>query len=342
MTQAVHDVYELNLTSSGKQKLRAKALLAEGTPDAVFRACVLLHEAARAQRRAVEALPTCPAVTLLLSRVEECWCFVEGRDPLRAAETWGEVLQARNGVEAATAESIVSRLAPRFEAFRQEFVRLSTPTLIALAEAGPNANPSRAEAGRARRELDAMLARFPGAVSFLVMRCRLATGAQDKVGAWDAIGRARQLEPGNQALAAISLGLAPWALVRDAAEQHLAGFRGTIERARADVCLMYALAEIMLARDPADAEQTRRWERARVAADAGRARARTPSVRRSLKAVQLMLDELFAGRVPTMDVAYRAGLGPAAAMERPDADVVDFLTAHARRVASRVEFGQAA
>ena len=55
-----------------------------------------------------------------------------------------------------------------------------------------------------------------------------------------------------------------------------------------------------------------------------------------------MLDELFAGRAPTMDVAYRAGLGPAAALERPDADVVDFLAAHARRTASWVNLGQAA
>ena len=47
MTSVEQDVYGANLASSGKLKLRAKALLARGTSDAVFDACVLLHEAAR-------------------------------------------------------------------------------------------------------------------------------------------------------------------------------------------------------------------------------------------------------------------------------------------------------
>jgi hypothetical protein len=332
MNPVVHDVYELNLASSGKLKLRAKALLAEGTPDAVFRACVLLHEAARSQRRAVQALPTCPAVTLLSSRVEECWCFIEGRDPLRAAETWGELLQAWEGVETATAEALLSRLAPRFRTFQQEFARLATPTLVAMSDAGPGANLSRTESVKARKDLDTMLTRFPGAVNFWTMRCHLAEREKDKPGAWEALRRARQLEPGDPTLAALSLGLAPWALPPADAEQYLVGVWGTIERATADLCLMYALAEIVLARGAHHDEQALRWGRARVAAEAGRARANTLELRRSLTAVQFLLDELFAGREPTMEILYRAGLGKAAAMEKPDANVVDFLTARSRHL----------
>lgn len=50
MTAVVLDVYAARLPASGKLKLRAKALLAEGTPAATFDACVLLHEAARTER----------------------------------------------------------------------------------------------------------------------------------------------------------------------------------------------------------------------------------------------------------------------------------------------------
>jgi len=342
MNPVVHDVYELSLASSGKLKLRAKALLAEGTPDAVFRACVLLHEAARGQRRAIYALPTCPPVTLLSSRVEECWCFVEGRDPLRAAATWGEIMQAWEGVEDATAGAILSRLAPQFRAVQQEFARLATPRLIASWNAGPGVSLSRTEDAKARKDLDAMLARFPGLANFWAMRCHLAERDGDKPGAWDALGRARQLDPGDTTLAALALGLAPWALPPAEAEQHLAGVWGTIEGAAPDICLMYALAEVVLARGARPDERALRWGHARVAAGAGQARANSLRLRRYLTAVQFLLDDLFAGREPTMEILYRAGLGEAAAMEKPDANVVDFLTAHARRVSPGAEFGEAA
>jgi len=342
MTAVVHDVYEMNLASSGRLKLRAKALLAEGTPDEVFRACVLLHDAARIQRLAVQALPACPPVTLLSSLVEECWCFVEGRDPLRAAETWGLLLLAREAVDAATAEAILSRLSPRFEAFRQEFARLgaASPTLRAMVEAGPASDPSRAARVRARKELGTVLARFPGAMNFWWMLYRLAEMEGNKAEAWDALSRARQLAPDNARLAAMSLVVAVWALPAAAAEQHLAGVRGTLDRAVAEVCLLYALAEIVLARVAAREEQVLRWERAREAAEAGLTRADTPELRSNLKATQLLLRELLAGREPTMEVLYRSGLGKAAALEKPDANVVDFLTTRSRHL--NPELGHAA
>lgn len=334
MNPVVHDVYEMNLTTSGKLKLRARALLAEGTADSVFRACVLLHEAARGQRRAVEALTACPAVTLLYSRVEECWCFIEGRDPLRAAETWGELLQAREGVEAATPEAILARLTPRFEAFQQEFLRLagSTPTLTAMVRANPGTLPSRAERARARKDLGVMLARFPGAMNFWGLGVHLAEMDGDKPGAWDALDRTRQLDPGSERWAAVSPVLAAWALLPSEAERHLAGVRGTLGRAGAETRLMYALAEISLAQRAASDEQALRWGRAREAAEEGLARAERVDLRRNLKATQLLLHELLAGREPTMEILYRAGLGQAAAMEKPDANEVDFLTARSRHL----------
>lgn len=52
--------------------------------------------------------------------------------------------------------------------------------------------------------------------------------------------------------------------------------------------------------------------------------------------MQLLLDELVAGREPTMEILYRAGLGEATAMEKPDANVVDFLTVRSRRLSPKL------
>ncbi len=334
MNPVASDLYTMNLASSGRLKLRAKSLLAEGTPDEVFKACVLLHDAARIQRLALEALPACPAVTTLSSRVEECWCFVEGRDPPRAAEAWGHVLQAQEAVDAPTADAILSRLSPRFEASRRSFSRIiaASPTLLSIAEVGLGTDLSRTSRLRVRKELDAVLAQFPGAMNFWWMRYRLAEMDDKRQEAWSALERARLLAPDNSRLRAMSLVVAVWALPPIAAEQHITGVRGTLDQAAAEVCLMYALAEITLARGASRDETTLRWTRARDAADAGIARAGTPELRRNLKAIQLLLCDLLAGREPTMEILYRAGLGRVAAMEKPDANVVDLLNARGRHL----------
>ncbi|MBI3206692.1 MAG: hypothetical protein HYZ29_34470 [Myxococcales bacterium] len=333
MIPIVHDVYEVNLATSGKLKLRAKGLLAEGTPDAVFEACVLLHEAARLQQLAVDSLPTRPAVTSLTSAVEECWCYVEGRDPPHAAEAWGHVLRAREGVEDRTSEAILSRLAPRFAASRHEFGRAvsASPMLLAIRDAGHIASLMPAERSKARGELAQVLAKFPGTTSFWWMQYRLAEADGNKKEAWEALTRARLLVPTNPRFLAMSLLVAAWALPPSAAEQHIAGVRGSIDRAGAEVCLMYALAEVALARKASPDERRRRWRRAREASDSGIARANTEGLRRNLRAAQLLANELLAGRQPTMEILYLAGLGEVAAMASPNANVADFLTARLRR-----------
>lgn len=201
MTQTVDEVYRLNLASSSKLKLRAKGLLAEGAPEDVFEACVLLHNAARLDYEAISPLPTCPPVTRLSSAAEQCGCYVEGRDPPRAAEVWCQVLQASQGVDARTAEAILARVTPRFESARREFARTlkSTPMLLAMLLAARNAESlavlSEAERGRARDELASVLAKFPGTASFWWLQYRLAEADDRKQEAWDALSRARRLAP---------------------------------------------------------------------------------------------------------------------------------------------------
>ena len=144
MTSTVHEVYALILGASGKLKIRAKRLRADDGVDAVFNASVLLHEAARVQRRATDALSECPPATRLASAVEECWCLAEGLDPPSAAKAWGEVLRARENVDAPTADGISSRLAPRYHALNDAFVTAiqASPTLLAVREASTLRNLS--------------------------------------------------------------------------------------------------------------------------------------------------------------------------------------------------------
>ncbi len=333
MTSVVHDVYQVNLASSGKLKLRAKGLLAEGTDDAVFDACVLLHEAARIQRLAVESLPACPPITRLTSAVEECWCYVEGRDPPRAAEAWGDVLRAREGIEPRVAESVLSRLEPRYKAAQQEFAQAvhSSATLLAIRGAGALSGLMPVELTKARKELASVLAKFPGATSFRWMQYRLAEADDKKRDAWEALARCRRLAPDNPRFRAMSLLVAAWALPMAGADEQLASVRGVLARSEPEVCLMYALAEINLARKAETADRKLRWNRAREAADAGIARATSEGLRKHLKAAQLLLNELLAGRKPTIEILYLAGLTEIASTAKASADVIDLLTARGRK-----------
>jgi len=330
----IPEVYQLDLATSGKLKLRAKARLAEGTAEAVFEACVLLHEAAWIQRLAVEALPVCPSVTQLASSLEECWCHVEGRDPPRAAEAWGEVLRARDAVDARTAAAMLSKVAPHYEASRRDFARAvaGSPAILAMRDAGRLDGLAAPDVAQARLELARLLERFPGAASFWWMAYRLAETAGDRKGAWEALERARKLAPRNPRFLAMSLLVAAWALPASAAEEHLGSARSALAHAGPEVCLMYALAEITLARKASKGERRARWTRARDAADAGIARATTEGMRRNLQATQLLLRELLAGREPTIEILYLAGLGEVAATAPTNANIVDFLTERLRRM----------
>lgn len=327
MNSVVDDVYQVNLATSGKLKMRALGRLAEGTDEAVFDACVLLHEAARLQRRAVDALPMCPPITRLTSAVEECWCYVEGHDPPRAADAWGDVLRAQKEVESEAAKSVLSRLEPRFRATHQAFsgaIR-SSATLLAIRDARRLSGLMPAELTKARKELGMVLTKFPGAASFWWMQYRLAEASEKKQDAWNALARCRRLEPDNQRFLAMSLLVAAWALPTSAADKAIASAWGSLVRAEPGVCLMYALAEIALARREHASGRKLRWKRAREAADMGMARVDSESLRRNLKATQLLLNELLAGREPTMDILYLAGLPELATMEKPNANVADIL-----------------
>lgn len=331
----VPEEYTFNIAGSGKLKLRAKALLAEGTREDLFEACVLLHEAARLQHRATMALGNLPPASQLASLVEECWCYVEGRDPPRAADVWGRVLQVRDRVEPPTAISILGRIGAHFEKSRREFSRAvnASPVLVSLAaeQSGWMSRVPPAMVAKARTELAKVLEKFPGATSFWWMHYRLAELADDRKEAWDGLSRAMRLAPENTRYRAMSFLIAAWALPAAAAEQHIASVRTTLDRSSSEECLMYAHAELTLARKGPVAERKTRWHRAREAAEIGLSLGGSIGLRKDLRAVQLLVGELLEGREPTIDVLYLAGLGEEATLAKPKVNLTEYLTKRVRR-----------
>ncbi len=326
----VSEVYKATLAASGKLKLRAKARLADGEPHDVFEACVLLHETARAEQRAVDALMFCPPETRLMALIEQCWSLVEGRDPPEAGKLWGRILHASAEVDPDTANVMLTRLAPKYAEQRQAFAEAVTrsATLMRLREARSMVTTSEVERKRARKELDALLAAFPGATSFWWMTYRLAEADDDKMAAWQALSNARRLSPENPRFEAMSLFVAAWALSVAEADEHLARVRGRFDTAGAEMCLMYALAEMRLAR--CSKQPLARWVRAHEAALAGLSQARTEGLHRNLRAAELLTATLRAGAQPTMEILYRAGLAEVAVTAAPETDVVELFTESVR------------
>src|SRR5207249_4047477 len=112
----IDEPYRLALSESSKLKLRALALLAEGGDDAAFRAAVLFHAAARAERRALQLLEAPAPETRLRSAIERCGCLIDGLDPA-AIEAWGDVLEASEHLSAGVVAALRSRIDPGFAAF---------------------------------------------------------------------------------------------------------------------------------------------------------------------------------------------------------------------------------
>jgi hypothetical protein len=327
----VTDVYELNLATSGKLKLRATAHLAEGGAAPTFEACVLLHEAARIERRAVDALPRCPPSTRLAASIEECWCLVEGRDPPRAGGAWGHVLQDMGRVDGATATAMLARLRPRHEESERQFRKLlaGCAHLVRLRGSGALVPPTKEEQRAVLRDVERVLEAFPGAISFWWASYRLLEAMGDRKGAWTSLGKARRLDPENRRFEAMSLLLAARSLPEEAADEILGRVRGSSDEVGAETYLMYALAEIELAKRATAPKE--RWSRALDAANAGLTQAPSEGLRKNLKATQLLLTALLAGKEPTLDILYLAGLGESATTAHSTRNVVDLVTLLASR-----------
>lgn len=327
------DAYKAALAASGKLKLRAKAKLADGRRDQVFEACVLLHEAARAELRAVR-LVDAPAATRFGALVEACFCFVEGLDPHGAGKVYSTLYQvrdeqARDDVEAATIRAMLSPLNPRYEAIQKKYAN-AIGKLRALRGGLPLVP---APGIKAQREAKRMTSAFPGVAGWWWVTYRLAESSGEDRQAWLALERARRLEPENLRFEAISLLAATKALDARGADEYLARARSGVDEGSPEMCLMYALAELRLARTGTARDRSERWRRAQDAARAGLAGEPRGTLRNNLRATDLLLNSYMEGRTPSVELLYLAGLPEIAIHAGANPDVAELLTSSVARAA---------
>lgn len=329
--------YQLGLGEAGKLKLRATALLAEGGSARTFEATVLLHDAARAEARALLALEHPTPEVRLASAIEQCACFVEGLDPVLAARAWGHVLDAAGRAPDAVAAPMLARLKPRYTRLESAFgSALRKSPLVARHSGGLELLRGR-ERQRYAREVALLLARFPGTPWLWWASCRIEHVQGRPRAAWESIQRACRLEPDNGHHAAVRLWLMPRAVPVKQVDAYLSESYADIHHASPELCLVYALEEMELARH-APSARTPRLERAFEAVLQGRSRAQAEStVGQYLRAAQLVLSEQLKGGEPTIDLLYRAGLGDVlvASSSASRRDPVRFLSQQLSQVITR-------
>lgn len=307
----IDETYRLALSESSKLKLRALAVRAEGREDASFRAAVLFHAAARAERRALLLLEAPDPETRLRSAIEQCGCLLDGRDP-DAIEAWGEVLEASEDVPARVASAMRARIDPGFAAFVEAYreVMKGAPE-VAAGLRGLQAL-SQAARGKVRRALSKVLAAFPGDATGWAMLSALDSAEGAFEAAWASIGRARELQPDRGWVNGMALLLVPDALPKERAEEYLEAGYAVVRRGRAvpEVCLAFAVASLRGAEEANGERRRRDLDRVLEAVAVGESQAPpVPEYVRFFRALRRIARELREDRKPGIDLLYRAGLG---------------------------------
>ncbi|MBX3250223.1 MAG: hypothetical protein KF901_23800 [Myxococcales bacterium] len=314
------DAYEQARASAGKLKVKARAKLAFDEPDETFEACVLLHEAARIERRAVRLIDAA-VETKLTALAEACACLLMGLDPPGAIKVWGEIVQLRSATDSAA--DILGSLEARVEKARLHYGKKVAP--LRFFSRAPQTAEDRHLALSA---VESMLAEFPGIGSFWWARYWLLANStpRRKAEAWRSIERARRLAPDDPYIEASAV-LAGVDLL-PAADAHalLRGARAVLQPERPLLCLTTALAELRLTEGSSKATQAEAHRRALYAARVGLAGAPPSPWFEELRATHNVLELLLADRVPTLDVLYQAGLADIALHAKPGEPVVDLLT----------------
>ncbi len=323
------DLYTHLLAGAGKLELRATAKLAEGSSESIFEACVLLHEAARIERRALRALPAPPpAIVRLAAAVEECFCLVEGLDPTGAASAWEGVVRERALVPHDT--TLLTRVEPRYQRAIQDFQALLSQckTLMAHLQVGHGVPPTSSARAAELRDVRRVLRRFPGAAMFWWRAYRLQEAEESFADAWLSLSKARRLAPDNPTYVALSLVLAVKALPPREADAQLQQAHATLDDLGPEACLMYAHAELERAEKTGERE---RWLRARDAIEQGLAASPAGNLYQNLKATRLIIECLLDGRAPSIDILYRVGLGEEVAAAPQGGNVIDLVARRSKQ-----------
>jgi hypothetical protein len=314
------DAYRVARAESGKLKLRATALLADGGRAETFEAACLFHEAARAEARALRILDAASPTVRLTSAVERCACLIEGLDPQGAALAWGDVLDASRWVPEATALALRANIQARRASQARAWSKAlrGSPAFVKTMGSAGWVPAGRAERAGLGRELRALLAVFSGVADLWLVLSSNEEADGDLKEAWSAVQRARRLDPEDAQGAAMTLFVAARALGQAEAEGYLDQVHARLELAPWELCLAAAAVGLMMGRRWGRGPE--RWARALAATVEGESRRDAPGrARKFFRALHLLLSELLAGRPPTEDVLFRAGLGARMAWRAPSA-----------------------
>lgn len=307
------EAYRRALGVSAQHKARALSLLAEGGDAQTRTAVVLLHEAWRAERRAVRALESPSPETLLRAAVEACGCLVDARDPSLVHEVaWGEVLDASAAVAPEVAAALRRRLDPRVEALMDEYGTMarSAPDAFAIDADLRSWRRPRGELESAHRQTEKMLRSFPGDPRIWRAFAFTAEHTGRPLEAWEAIRRSREIDPEDSAAAGAEVHLSVKVLPDTEARAFVSNAATTALRGAMDMdyCLPVLHALMSFTRGAPDDRVW--WERVFELASQGLA---LPEViegdRKLCRLAFLIAREHLAGRTPTVDLLFRVGLG---------------------------------
>ncbi len=272
---------------------------------------MLLHEAARAEGRALLSLPNADPMTRLRSAVERCGLLLDAGDATAVVrDAWPGVLERAENLPVERRTAYLDRLAPAVEALLGDLDGLSQklPHLAELPAALSARSTRRRDA--IRKDLAAYLARFAGDTAAWLNLASLHIVHGDREAAWGAITRLRRLDPENALAREVELNLAidllPAAELRarldGAAEDVLADVGG------ADLALVTAAGYLHLGADT----RTRREDLDRAEQIARRgilaARGDAAGARPYLRALLAFVNDTRAGRPLRADVFRRVGL----------------------------------
>jgi len=310
---SVPEAYTRTLGTSAQHKVRALSLLAEGGEEATRTAVTLLHEAWRAERRALRVLEAPTPETRLRAAVEACGCLVDARDPSLVLDpAWGEVLDASTAVAPETAASIRRRLDPKVNALIREYAEAAdhAPELFRMLVEETAWSAPRAVRETARRQAEGMVRTFPGdprawrSLSFTWW----LTGRPEE--AWRTIRRAREIDPDDTVAAGAEVNLARVVLPVDEARAFITTAASAAMHGALDIHLgLPLLGALMTYAEGAD-DARGWWERVFDLASLCLALpALHDDERKRFRLAHLIARERLAGRAPTIDLLFRAGLG---------------------------------
>lgn len=309
------DLYKAQHRAGSKLKMKAKSLLLDWDPedsdylDYAFEAAVLFHQAERLELQAIRSLVGATDETRLNAAVERCACLVEGLDPPGAAQVWGEVLELAERLpvqrRAAYTEDFYVRLQGSLDAWNEAYAPLRH--LLTSDRFMPTEPVLRAQM---RTPIEELSRKFPGVAHLWWRIYRHQEAEGDLRSALETLRtRAQPLDPWNLNYLGATLDLLirldePPSVLDETLEQI------DLQVAQVPVCILYASAEIRLARQQASSSVAR-LARARRAIFYGLRQPTTKALyHQHLRALELFVEALEAeGSVDVRGVLFRAGLG---------------------------------